>query len=96
MDMNEKRVFGDYADFVQQSLRRTPEGYLTGVLRVTGAGVFPYRADDGKNVIRRLRPVTEVGMPESLSTLNSKPVTLRHPGEAVDPDNVAGGGNSPE
>lgn len=89
MDMNEKRVFGDYADFVQQSLHRTPEGYLTGVLRVTGAGVFPYRADDGKNVIRRLRPVTEVGMPESLSTLNSKPVTLRHPGEAVDPDNVA-------
>lgn len=87
MDSN-VRIFGDYADFPPQSLRRTPEGYLTGVLRVTGAGVFPYRADDGNNVIRRLRPVGEVGDEASVSTLNSKPVTLLHPGEAVDPDNV--------
>ena len=77
--MNES--FRDYKDFDQTVFTRTPEGYLTGKIRVTGAGVFSYRTAEGLK--RRLRPVTEVSAQDSISTLNCKPVTLLHPMEDV-------------
>lgn len=77
----------DYSEFPVQALRRTPEGYLTGRVRATCSGVFPYLADGGRTV-NRLRPDAEVGDAESVRSLNSKPVTLRHPGEDVTPDNA--------
>lgn len=77
----------DYSEFPVQALRRTPEGYLTGRVRATCSGVFPYLADGGRTV-NRLRPDAEVGDAESVRSLNSKPVTLRHPDEDVTPDNA--------
>ncbi len=77
----------DYSEFPVQALRRTPEGYLTGRVRATCSGVFPYIADGGR-VVNRLRPDSEVGDAESVRSLNAKPVTLRHPDEDVTPDNA--------
>lgn len=79
----------DYSDFAPQSLGRTPEGYLTGRIRATCSGVFPYLVDDGTTV-RRLRPDSEVGNADSVASLNSKPVTLLHPGTSVGPENAKG------
>lgn len=76
----------DYSDFEPQTLHKTPEGYLTGKIRVTCAGVFPYRTENGQ--VRRLRPRDEVGKPESVASANSKPLTLRHPNENITPDNI--------
>lgn len=79
--------FRDYTDFQPSVFTRTPEGYLTGKIRVTGAGVFSYMVADGQK-IRRLRPLDQVGADDSIATLNSKPVTLRHPMEDVSPENA--------
>lgn len=80
-------AFRDYADFAPQALKRTPEGYLTGRLRATCSGVFTYRAADG-GISHRLRPGVEVGDGDSVASLNSKPVTLLHPGGNVTPGNA--------
>lgn len=80
--------FKDKAIFEAQKLHRTPEGYLTGLIRATCAGVFRYLGEDGKSLDRVLRPETEVGDPESVASANAKPVTLRHPNESVDVENV--------
>lgn len=69
------------------ALTTTPEGYLTGRLLVTGAGVFRYIGDDGK-IVPRLRSVDDVR--ESASTLANKPITLTHPAEMVNPENAKG------
>lgn len=82
-----KNIYRDFGDFEPQKFHRTPEGYLTGLVRVTGAGVFPYIGADGE-VVRILRPLSEVGDIESYKTLDSKPVTYNHPDEQVTPDNV--------
>jgi|GEM_PF-3053937 len=76
----------DYNDFDQTVFKTTPEGYLTGKIRVTGAGVFSYMTADG--VKRRLRPVKEVSSQDSIESLNSKPVTLLHPMQDVSPENA--------
>lgn len=82
--MNE--TLRDYNDFDQTVFRTTPEGYLTGKIRVTGAGVFSYMTADG--IKRRLRPVKEVSTQDSIDSLNSKPVTLLHPMQDVSPENA--------
>lgn len=82
--MNE--TLRDYNDFDQTVFRTTPEGYLTGKIRVTGAGVFSYMTTDG--IKRRLRPVKEVSAQDSILSLNSKPVTLLHPMQDVSPENA--------
>lgn len=82
--MNE--TLRDYNDFDQTVFRTTPEGYLTGKIRVTGAGVFSYMTADG--IKRRLRPVKEVSSQDSIDSLNSKPVTLLHPMQDVSPENA--------
>lgn len=80
--------FRDYTDFPPSVLKRTPEGYLSARIRVTCAGVFPYLVGSGQKV-RRLRPIDQVSQDDSIATLNSKPVTLRHPQEDVTPENVS-------
>lgn len=75
----------DFMDFPVGVLHRTPEGYLTGTLNVTGAGVFRYL--DGKgNVVGRLRSVDEVR--KATSSLNGKPLTLQHPDDEITTENV--------
>ena len=81
-------ILKDSSIFEPQLLRRTPEGYLTGRIRVTCAGVFRYLGEDGKTIVRVLRPESEVGAPESVITANSKPVTLQHPKDMVNAGNV--------
>ena len=81
-------ILKDSSIFEPQLLRRTPEGYLTGRIRVTCAGVFRYLGEDGKTIVRVLRPESEVGAPESVVTANSKPVTLQHPKDMVNAGNV--------
>ena len=81
-------ILKDSSIFETQLLRRTPEGYLTGRIRVTCAGVFRYLGEDGKTIVRVLRPESEVGAPESVVTANSKPVTLQHPKDMVNAGNV--------
>lgn len=80
--------FKDRFLFEPQRLQRTPEGYLTAYIRVSCAGVFRYLGEDGKTIERVLRPETEVGDPASVASLNSKPVTLRHPKENVTAENI--------
>lgn len=60
---------------------------MTGRIRATCSGVFPYLVQDGTTV-RRLRPDAEVGDAGSVASLNSKPVTLMHPGTSVGPSNA--------
>lgn len=85
-----KLNLNDYQELQPGVLTRTPEGYRTGRLCVTCAGVFPYLAEDGSgNLIKRLRPFDQVMAADSINSLNNKPVTLRHPTEDVTPDNVA-------
>ncbi len=75
----------DYQKFSPSVFHKTPEGYLTGRLCVTGAGVFRYLGDDRK-FVGRLRSVDEVK--KATDSINCKPVTLRHPNTPVSLDNV--------
>lgn len=77
----------DYSEssWKAEGFHKTKEGYLTGSILVTCAGVFPYLGDGGK-IINRLRSMDEVR--ESVKTLVNKPVTLNHPSELVTPDNA--------
>ncbi len=75
----------DYQKFSPSVFHKTPEGYLTGRLCVTGAGVFRYLGDDRK-FVGRLRSVDEVK--KATDSINCKPVTLRHPSTPVSLDNV--------
>ena len=77
----------DYLVFTPNILRKNADGYLQGRIRVTGAGVFTYIGENGKE-IKRLRPVDEVCKVESYSTLNGKPLTLQHPNEFCTPENA--------
>lgn len=79
--------FRDKSLFEPQKLRRTPEGYLQGFVRVSCAGVFRYKGDNG-GIDRVLRPENEVGSMDSVLSANSKPVTLRHPNDNVTVDNI--------
>lgn len=76
----------DYQKFSPCVFHKTPEGYLTGRLCVTGAGVFRYLNDD-KKFIGRLRSVEQVK--KATPTINCKPVTLLHPNQPVTLDNVS-------
>lgn len=75
----------DFAGLGPNVFTHTPEGYLTGRVCVTGAGVFRYMGDDGK-FVGRLRPVDEVRA--ATASLNGKPVTLQHPADMVDTANA--------
>ena len=75
----------DIQRFAPNVLHKTPEGYLTGRICVTGAGVFRYLGDDHK-FIGRLRDRDQVKA--ATDSINCKPVTLQHPNQPVNLDNV--------
>lgn len=83
----DKLQLRDYVDlnFDYSTLTKTKDGYLTGKICVTGAGVFRYRDSSGSGIIPRLRPRDEVM--RSLASLSHKPVTYNHPDEFVTPEN---------
>lgn len=85
--MRMSKQFCDNFDFEPSVLKRTPEGYLTGMIRISSIGVFPYYDEEGK-IVQRLRPQVSVGDEKSVLSANNKPVTLRHPSEDVTPDNI--------
>lgn len=75
----------DIQKFASNVFRKTPEGYLTGKICVTGAGVFRYLGDDHK-FVGRLRDRDQVKA--ATASINCKPVTLQHPNQPVNLDNV--------
>lgn len=76
----------DFQKFETNVFHETPEGYLTGKLCVTGAGVFRYLGDNHK-FVGRLRSVQQVK--DATDSLNCKPITLQHPNQPVTLDNVS-------
>lgn len=76
--------FNDFYD-IENVFHKTPEGYLTGNICVTGIGVFSYMGKNGKIHKRLRRP--EV-LRESTGLVNNKPVTLHHPKEDVTSENA--------
>lgn len=70
-------------DFRLDRAERTQEGYLQGVVPVTGCGVFPYRnvADDGSwdgTWRQELRHPDHVHAKESLDSLRMLPAQIEH------------------
>ena len=65
----------------------TPQGFLKVPGFATRTGVFTYRDAEG-NVRRELRHPDDVFNEESLKTLQNAPVTLEHPPEMVNPQNI--------
>lgn len=81
------KFFNDFLEYNPGTFRRTSDGYLSGKVCVTGAGVFRYLDDNGRDIVRVLRPREAVSEARSLESMNGKPVTLQHPGEDVTPEN---------
>lgn len=67
---------------------RTTEGYLRGRAVVSRIGVFRYQNADGTERLE-LRHPSEVLSQESLDSLKQIPLTLDHPSELVNSDNVS-------
>lgn len=71
------------------SFRRDADtGYLIATVQPTRAGVFLYQDAKG-NIIRELRPRSEVFDAESLASLENKPITNSHPPEMLTAANTA-------
>jgi hypothetical protein len=70
----------------QQKFEITKEGFIKVKARLTRTGVFDYWEDGSK--VRYLRPEEEVFNPESLKTLELKPVTFYHPTDLVNNQNI--------
>lgn len=80
-------VFDELDDFIVEPMTETPEGFLTGVAKVTNVGIFNYR-DIGGNILKELRPPEEVFNYDSARTLEMKPLTNNHPTEQVTSENA--------
>lgn len=75
------RWHSDRADARGKRWEKTPEGYLVfrGV-PVTRCGVYDYADESRPDGVRReYRPYDEVMRPESLATLEGKPIVWKHP-----------------
>lgn len=66
---------------------RTRQGYLRAHAAVAVPGIMDYY-DAAGNLTRELLPAEELHNVDSLLSLASIPMTLHHPDEDVDPDNV--------
>ena len=75
----------DIQKFDINVLHKTQDGYYQGNVVCTGVGVFKYLGDDRK-FVGRLRDVEDVKA--ATKTINCIPVTLQHPNEPVNVDNV--------
>lgn len=87
VDPNEVRVIRyDRGGQLLQAVS-TDEGFMLLEGYVAKPGVLTYKRGDGKEV-RELIPPEELHRADSLATLGRKPVTLEHPPEYLNPDNV--------
>lgn len=77
----------DIQKFDVNVLHKTPEGYYQGNVVCTGIGVFCY-LDENKKFVQRLRDVDDVKA--ATASINCKPITLQHPNQPVNADNVDG------
>lgn len=77
----------DIQKFDINVLHKTPEGYYQGNVVCTGIGVFRY-LDKNKKFVQRLRDVDDVKA--ATASINCKPITLQHPNQPVNSDNVDG------
>lgn len=77
----------DIQKFDVNVLHKTPEGYYQGNVVCTGIGVFRY-LDKNKKFVQRLRDVDDVKA--ATASINCKPITLQHPNQPVNADNVDG------
>lgn len=77
----------DIQKFDVNVLHKTPEGYYQGNVVCTGIGVFRY-LDKNKRFVQRLRDVDDVKA--ATASINCKPITLQHPNQPVNADNVDG------
>ncbi|MFB6265160.1 MAG: DUF2213 domain-containing protein [Bradymonadaceae bacterium] len=66
---------------------RTDEGYIRAEGVIAAPGVLEYRTKSGETV-RELVPPQTLRDPEFLQSLEDKPLTLEHPDEPVEPENV--------
>lgn len=73
-------------EFVKDSLKRTPQGFLKVKARANRTGIQVYTVN-GKTV-KRYRPDEEVFSKDSLETLKNLPITVEHPKEPVTIENV--------
>lgn len=81
-----KRVMrGDRIEFPHGT--KTKEGFIDAFSIVTRTGVFVYRNDDG-TLRRELRHPDDVFKKESLDSLRGIPITVNHPTELVNSENV--------
>jgi hypothetical protein len=72
--------------FIKDSMNRTPEGYLKVKARAARTGIQTYVKNN--KVVRVLRTQDEVFNPESLASLKNKPITVGHPKEFVNINNI--------
>jgi hypothetical protein len=79
--------YHDDRDWQTVKMERTPEGFLVGRAVATNIGVFPYQNDDG-TLRYELRHPDDVFDPESLASLNGKPLTIDHHSNGVDANSV--------
>jgi len=91
----------EFKDIGEVSKRKfTPEGFLLVTARIARTGIQEYSElelgdacpkelrDNGRAVIRLLRPESEVFDAQSMGTFANKPVTNNHPDKFVDSTNV--------
>lgn len=71
-----------------EKFSRTPEGFLVIPGRIAKPGILEYKKPGG-GVRRELIEADELFRDESMATLHSKPVTIKHPPRALDARNVA-------
>ena len=74
-------------DWMYTKFEKTPEGFLKGRAVVCTTGVYEYKRADG-SIVKELRLPEEVFAPKFLDSLKLKPLTLTHPTEMVNADNV--------
>lgn len=77
----------DPPEYATTAFEKTPEGYLKGRATITNIGVFPYRKADG-SIDWELRHPDDVFAVESMETYKMKPITMDHPEEMVDANNI--------
>lgn len=77
----------DYREWQTEKMTRTPDGFLKGRAVVTNIGVFPYQNADG-SIRWELRHPDDVFDPESIASLDGKPLTNDHPSNGVNPDSA--------
>lgn len=81
----------DALELVDGKLRKTNDGYLTGIAKVSRTGIQIYKGFElGKpqmDEVRVYRPAEQVFAKDAIRSMAHKPTTLLHPKEMVDSSN---------